>query len=319
MPKLNHETGQSLLTRCPHNPLLRRSDWPYAINTVFNAAATKLPSGETLLLCRVEDRSGISHLSAARSPDGISGWKIDQTPTILPVPEDYPEEEWGIEDPRIVFLSEMNKYAIIYTSYSFRGPGVSLALTSDFKNFERFGMVLPVENKDAALLPKKIDGRWAMLHRPVPYSVSGAHIWISYSQDLKHWGDHKLIMSARERPYWDGTKIGLSPPPIETKEGWLVMYHAARTTVSGTNYYVGLALFDLHDPSKCLRRGIGWIFSPEADYERCGDVDNVVFPCGYTIGDDGDTLNIYYGAADTCIALASGRIQELLDWLKGNT
>ncbi len=304
---------EELLHRHPRNPILTAADWPYPANTVFNAGATLLPDGTTLLLCRVEDRRGHSHLCAARSKNGVDEWQIDPQPTLMPDPENYPEEVWGIEDPRITYISELGKYVIAYVSYSRGGPGVSLAVTEDFQHFERLGVVMPPEDKDAALLPRRIDGHWALIHRPV--TALGAHMWISYSPDLRYWGRHRLILEARRGAWWDANKIGLSPPPIETAAGWLVLYHGVRQTASGALYRLGLALFDLDRPERCLRRGDTWIFGPEMPYERYGDVGNVVFPCGYTIGPDGDTLNLYYGGADTCVALATASIRSLLDWL----
>lgn len=305
---------EALFERHRGNPLLTAADWPYPINTVFNAGATRLSDGTTLLLCRVEDRRGHSHLCAARSHNGIDTWEIDPQPTLVPDVERHPEEIWGIEDPRITFVPELKKYAIAYTSYSRGGPGVSLALTEDFKTFERLGVVMSPEDKDAALMPHKIGGYWAMIHRPM--TVFGAHIWISYSPDLRHWGSHKMIMQARRGGWWDANKIGLSPPPIETSKGWLMIYHGVRQTPSGCLYRLGLALFDRETPERCLRRGDTWIFGPGEPYEREGDVGNVVFPCGYTVAPDGDTVNLYYGAADTCVALAIGSIHRMLDWLQ---
>jgi predicted GH43/DUF377 family glycosyl hydrolase len=141
-------------------------------------------------------------------------------------------------------------------------------------------------------------------------------MWMSFSPDLRHWGSHRIILEARRGAWWDAGKIGLSPPPIETPEGWLVLYHGVRRTASGSLYRLGLALFDLNTPERCLLRSPSWIFGPEERYERYGDVDNVVFPCGYTIRPDGDTVNLYYGGADTCIALATGSLQQMLDWLR---
>lgn len=318
MPPLTDDPRRRLLTRHPRNPLLTAYDWPYFINTVFNTGAVRLQSGETLLLCRVEDCSGISHLTVARSDDGISNWRIDPEPTLEPDPESHPEELWGLEDPRVVWVPELESYAICYTCYSQRGPGVSLALTKDFKTFERIGNIMPPDDKDAALLPRRFDGRWVLIHRPLP-PTGRAHLWISYSPDLKHWGDHRVILQARRGAWWDANKIGLSPPPIETPEGWLFMYHGVRITPAGCIYRLGLALMDLEDPGRCILRGNKWIMGPEAEYERTGDVGDVVFPCGYTLGDDGDTLNLYYGAADTSIAVAQGSVRELLAWLKDNS
>lgn len=302
-----------LFTRYSGNPILTADHWPYSINQVFNPGATRLADGTTLLLCRVEDRRGHSHLCAARSANGIDGWVIDNQPTLMPDPINFPEELWGVEDPRITYVPELARYAVVYTSYSRGGPGVSLALTSDFVNFERYGVVMQPEDKDATLLPHRIGNYWAMVHRPVgPF---GAHIWISYSPDLRHWGSHKPMLEARRGAWWDANKIGLSPPLIETPEGWLMIYHGVRMTPAGCIYRLGLALFALDQPERCLLRGDSWVFAPEESYEREGDVDNVVFPCGVTIGNDGDTINMYYGGADSCVALATGSIRGVLAWL----
>lgn len=311
-----HQDYEVLFHRHPQNPVLTPKDWPYPVNTVFNAGATRMKDGTTLLFCRVEDRSGLSHLTAARSASGIDNWEIDEQPTLLPDVRNHPEELWGIEDPRITYVPELQAYIIAYTSYSRGGPGVSLALTEDFKTFERYGLVMPPEDKDAALFPRRINGKWALIHRPV--TALGAHMWISYSPDLHHWGNHKLMLEARRGAWWDANKIGLSPPPLETGEGWLVIYHGVRNTASGSLYRLGLALFDLDYPEHCIRRGTYWIFGPEEPYEREGDVGNVVFPCGYTVAEDGDTLYLYYGCADSCLGLATGSIRQLLEWLKNN-
>jgi predicted GH43/DUF377 family glycosyl hydrolase len=305
-----------LFKRYSGNPILSGQDWPYAINSVFNAGAVLLPDGDTLLLCRVENRNGLSHLCAARSANGIDGWRIDAKPTLMASPKEFPEEIWGIEDPRITYVPELGQYAVAYTSFARGGPGVSLALTYDFRSFNRLGVIMPPEDKDAALLPRRINGYWALIHRPV--TPTGAHMWISYSPDLQHWGSHKVILEARRGGWWDANKIGLCSPPIETPKGWLIIYHGVRQTASGSIYRLGLALFDLEHPEICLQRGDSWIFGPDAPYERVGDVRDVVFPCGQTTGADGDTINLYYGAADSCVALATGSIRCLLAWLDAN-
>jgi len=307
-------SGAHLFRRHEGNPLLTASDWPYPVNSVFNAGVAKLKDGTTLLLCRVEDFRGHSHLSAARSEDGINGWRIDAEPTLATNPDERPEEIWGIEDPRIVYLPEMGKYAVTYTAFSRGGPCVALALTEDFREFERYGVVMPPSDKDASLLPRRIGDYWAMVHRPT--TPLGAHIWTSYSPDLRHWGSHKIMLLARRGAWWDALKIGLSPPLIETPDGWLMIYHGIRQTPSGALYRLGLALFDTDTPEACLLRGEEWVFGPEEPYERVGDVGGVIFPCGYTIDDDGDSVNLYYGGADSCLALAHASVGELLAWLK---
>ena len=304
---------ETLFHRHAGNPILTAKMWPYPAHTVFNGGATRLQDGTTLLLVRVEDRTGHSHLTAARSKNGVDEWVIDPQPTFTADPANHPEELWGIEDPRITWVEELRKYVIAYTSFSKSGPGVSLALTEDFKHFERKGLVMPPDDKDAALLPRRINGDFALIHRPV--NEFAAHIWVSYSPDLKNWGNRQPMLLARKGAWWDANKIGLSPPLIETPRGWLMLYHGVRNTCAGSLYRLGLALFALDKPEVCLLRGDEWIFSPETPYEKTGDVDNVAFPCGVTIGDDGDAINMYYGAADTSMALATGSIKALLAWL----
>ena len=216
-------------------------------------------------LCRVEDRRGHSHLCAARSANGIDHWVVDAQPTLLPDPTNYPEEMWGIEDPRITFVEELGKYAVAYTAFGRNGPGVALALTTDFKTFERRGVVMQPEDKDAALLPRRINGSFVLIHRPV--TESSANIWVSLSPDLTNWGSHRPLLVARKGAWWDANKIGLSPPPIETPEGWLVLYHGVRNTCAGALYRLGVALFDKERFEHCIARGGSWIFGPEEPYE----------------------------------------------------
>jgi predicted GH43/DUF377 family glycosyl hydrolase len=306
--------GQELFTRHLANPILTRDDLPYAANTVFNPGAT-ICDGETVLLARVEDRRGISHLAVARSRDGVHDWRIDDGPGLRPDPAEHPEEVWGIEDPRITWLPERDEWAIAYTAYSRRGPMVSLAVTRDFRSFERLGAAMPPEDKDAALFPRQFDGRWVLLHRPVPMR-GGAHIWISYSPDLRHWGELSLVLPAREGGWWDADKIGLGPPPLETAEGWLIMYHGVHVTAGGSLYRAGLALLDLDDPRVVRRRSDEWLLGPSEHYEVVGDVSQVVFPTGWVVDEATDTLRVYYGAADTSICLATARLGEVLDYVR---
>ena len=172
---------EELFHRHEKNPILTAADWPYPAHSVFNPGATLLADGTTLLLCRVEDRRGLSHLCAARSKNGVDGWVIDPEPTLLPDSINLtPEELWGIEDPRITFVEELGKYAIAYTAFGKAGPGVALALTRDFRTFERCGLVMQPDDKDAALLPRRIDGSFALIHRPMTDS-GGARVDVSVS------------------------------------------------------------------------------------------------------------------------------------------
>lgn len=308
--------GKDLFIRYSGNPIVQADDLPYHANSVFNAGAVK-HKDKTLLLLRVEDRRGFSHLTVARSSDGISNWQIDPKPALMPSPKNHPEEIWGVEDPRITRLESRSLYAVVYTAYSKGGPLVSLATTGDFKTFDRKGVVVPPEDKDAALFPEQFKGRWAMLHRPVPaYAPTGAHIWISFSPDLKHWGDHQIVIPARKGGWWDANKIGLSPPPLKTENGWLILYHGVKTTAGGCIYRLGLALLDKKDPRILIARGDEWVFAPETEYEVTGDVDKVVFPCGWVA--EGDEIRLYYGGADRCVALATARISEMMEWLSAH-
>ena len=287
----------ALFERHAANPIITADQLPYRANSVFNPGAARV-GDETVLLARVEDLRGISHLAVARSADGVSNWRFDDTPLLAPQPEDHPEEVWGCEDPRLTWLPEREEWAIAYTAYSRRGPLVSLAMTRDFKEVRRLGPAMPPEDKDAALFPRRFDGRWAMIHRPTPLR-GGAHMWVSFSPDLRHWGDHSQVLEARDGAWWDAGKIGLGPPPLETPDGWLLGYHGVHATSAGPIYRFGLALLDLDDPCVVLRRADDWIFGPVAPYERGGDVDKVVFPTGWVHDPETDLLSMYYGAGDS--------------------
>jgi len=302
--------GASLFLRSDANPILTAGDVPYPANSVFNPGAATV-GDETILLVRIEDLRGISQLHVARSPDGISAWRFDPEPLLRSDVEHYPEEIWGCEDPRLTWLPEREEWAIAYTAYSRRGPLVSLAMTKDFRSVQRLGPVMPPEDKDAAMFPRRFDGRWAMIHRPSPLR-GGAHMWISFSPDLRHWGDHTLILEARDGAWWDAGKIGLGPPPLETTEGWLMMYHGVHATSDGPIYRMGLALLDLEDPRIVLHRTDEWVFGPIAPYEITGDVGRVVFPGGWVLDAPDDRLLLYYGAADTSVGVATARFSEVL-------
>lgn len=304
-----------LFQRHPANPILTASDWPYSAHTVFNAGACQLQD-TTLLLVRVEDRRGHSHLTVARSRDGVSNWQIAAEPSFAPDPANFAEEAWGVEDPRLTWVEDRGAWIIAYTAYSSSGPLVSLAESRDFTSFRRLGPVMPPEDKDAAVFPRKFGQRYAMIHRPVSAGSSGAHIWLSFSPDLVHWGDHHVLLHARRGGWWDANKIGLSPPPLETPEGWLILYHGVRHTPGGCLYRLGLALLDLDDPRRVVRRSEEWVFAPEMPYERQGDVNGVVFPCGWILDQPSGTIRMYYGGADSCLALATASLADLLAHLR---
>jgi len=302
-----------LFHRYDGGPILSAGDIPWPANSVFNAGAVLL-GDETLLMLRVEDRCGQSHFSIARSADGIGDWRVDGKPTFSP-DDGHPEEAWGVEDPRLTWVEDVGSWVMAYTAYSDRGALASLATTTDFAAFDRLGPVLAPDNKDVALFPVRFDGRYAMLHRPVPAMPGvAANIWIAFSPDLVHWGGHRQILAARGPGWWDAVKIGIGPPPMLTAEGWLLLYHGVRRIAGQDIYRLGLALLDLDDPARVIRRSRAWVFAPQEAHERSGDVNNVVFPCGWTC--IGDELRLYYGAADTTVALATASLTAVLEWLK---
>lgn len=304
---------RELLSRFSGNPILRPQDFPKMVNAVFNPGATVI-DGRTLLLLRVEYRTGLSSLVTATSDDGLTGWEIDEVRGLHPLIDTF-EELWGIEDPRITKIGD--DYFVVYVGYSAAGPLVLLATTRDFVTWERRGVLMSPEDKDAALFPTTFDGRWALIHRPAPsMGGMGAHMWLSFSPDLRHWGDSQVLLPARRGGWWDANKVGLGPPPLLTKQGWLICYHAVRVTASGSIYRLGLALLDRHDPTKMLARGNEWVLGPHESYERGGDVPDVVFPCGWILRDDGDTVHLYYGAADSVVCAAEASLAALLDHLE---
>ncbi len=305
---------EELFKRYEENPILTSEDWPYKAASVFNPGAIKF-NDEILLLVRVEDKQGYSHLTVAKSKNGKTNWQINSEPTLAAEPE-LGEDVFGLEDPRIVWLEERQEYIITCVSF-FKGvtgepPGISLIATKDFSNFERLGRQLIPPNKDASLFSRKIRDYYALINRPI---VEGrADIWVSFSKDLNFWGKDKALILAGHRT-WDSSRIGLGPPPIETPEGWLIIYHGARNTASGAIYRVGLALLDL-ETLEVIRRSRDWVFGPKESYERVGDVDDVVFPCGAVIDKKTNELLVYYGAADSVVALATANLDDVLEYLK---
>lgn len=306
---------EELFQRHSTNPILTARNWPYPAHTVFNAGACQV-GDETVLLARVEDRRGHSHFTVARSNDGVSNWHIDSQPSFAPDPANYSEEAWGVEDPRLTWVEDRGEWVIAYTAYSSSGPLVSLATTKDFTTFTRLGPVMSPNDKDAAVFPRRFGNRYAMIHRPVSAGSSGAHIWLSFSRDLTDWGDHHVLLHARRGAWWDADKIGLSPPPLETPEGWILLYHGVRHTAGGCLYRLGLALLDLEDPRRVLRRSDEWMFAPLMPYECLGDVNGVVFPCGWIMDKESGVIRIYYGGADSCLALATAQLADLLAYLR---
>ena len=187
-------------------------------------------------------------------------------------------------------------------------------MTEDVRTFERIGNVMQPEDKDAALFHRRIGNKWAMIHRPVP-RAGEAHMWISFSPDLIHWGQFRCVMESR-RFCWDRGKIGPGAPPLRTEEGWLEIFHGTTPFCNGLVYRLGVVLLDLEQPWKVVARAEQYLLTPQTDYERHGDVDNVCFVCAALPDHKHDMVRIYYGGADTCMCLATAKISDLIAFAK---
>ena len=251
----------------------------------------------------------ISHLRVVKSRDGRT---IDSIEEIRLEPaNEY--EEFGVEDPRITRLND--KYYITYVAVSRHGVATALASTKDFRFFERHGIIFYPENKDVVLFPEKINGSYHALHRPngaTPFTKP--EIWLAKSPDLIHWGEQQHFLGGSTE--WDIGRIGAGTPPIRTEAGWLAIYHgnSKREEEKGIGIYSGgLLLLDLENPCN-IRGASGRVFLPQTDFEIQGFVPNVVFPTG--IVQQGDSLLVYYGAADTSTALVEFSLTEALGFVK---
>jgi predicted GH43/DUF377 family glycosyl hydrolase len=303
------------LQRYEGNPILEPiADSPWESRTVFNCGVTN-HDGKVVLIYRAQGtENNVSHLGYAESTDGRT-FTREPEPVFGP---ESPEEAFGVEDPRLTWLED-GRCHMVYTAWgpdtktgrTGIGPDghpyawiqVNHASTTDFHTWERHGMVFDgPDNKDVALFPEKVNGKYMAFHRLPP------SMWVAYSDDLKEWTDFKEIMAPREGCY-DELKLGAGGPPIETELGWLVIYHGVD---NDRVYRLGVALLDRDDPTKVLNRPKAPILEPEEPWELVGDVPNVVFTCG--TAEMGDEYLIYYGGADKVIALATANKQELLDF-----
>jgi len=247
--------------------------------------------------------TSISHLRLARSRDGRH-FTVDPRPALVP---DNPYETYGLEDPRITKLDDT--YYVIYKSVSGDGITQSLATTKDFVNWQKHGILFCPENMDAMLFPQKVRGKYAALHRPQPKMIGTPNMWVAYSDDLLHWGEHKFVLGCASGT-WEGGRIGGGAVPFLTSRGWVEIYHAA---TADEHYCLGAALLDKDYPEKVLAKSPEPIMKPEAGYEVNGFKPNVVFTCGCIVR--GDTVSIYYGAGDEAMAGADLSVSEILDSL----
>lgn len=279
VPIVETVDGESVLTV----KTFREPDGPYDPRVLTLEGQTYLTS--------------LSHLRLARSRDGIH-FEIDEQPFLFPA---RPDEAFGLEDARITRLDDT--YWITYTAVSANGPGVGLAKTTDFRQVERVGMVLPPPNKDACLFPERINGKLVMLHRPMVSDIGKPSVWISESPDGVHWGNHRYVFGATGSA-WEYLKIGAGPEPVRTDEGWLLLYHGASEQHT---YALALALLDANDPGVLLERSAAPLLTPELTWEREGFFPNVVFSNGWVANTQVGGANewwVYYGAADSGIGLA---------------
>lgn len=303
-----------MIKRYPNNPILTKDDVPYPVATVHNAGVVKF-NDKYVMIFRSHTFNGRSILGKAISDDGYD-FKVDKSPFMIPSTEGIFKEyeEFGIEDPRIVFID--GEFLITYSAYSRHGVRIGLAKTKDFVDIERFSLITEADYRNVVIFPEKFNGLYARLDRPhseiAPWSV-----WISYSPDLRFWGESKVIM--KPMPYhWDEMKIGPGAPPIKTSRGWLNIYHGVFPTMDGCVYRLGVALHDLHDPSIIIAVGDEWILQPEEVYEITGYVHNVVFTCGAVPEPDG-SVKIYWGGADKVMCVGTAIIDELVDRCLNNS
>ncbi|HMG88764.1 MAG TPA: glycoside hydrolase family 130 protein [Chryseolinea sp.] len=246
----------------------------------------------------------LSHLRLVWSDDG----KIfHEAPQYDPIFGKHSLEAYGIEDCRVIEIDGV--FNLTYTMVSHVGVGVGLIQTKDWKTFDRKGMIIPPHNKDCAIFPETINGKYYALHRPSSPQLGGNYIWLAESPDLLHWGNHQCIATTRNA-MWDSVRVGAGAAPIKTSEGWLEIYHGANAQ---HRYCLGALLLDLHDPSQVIARSEQPIMEPTAAYELTGFFGNVIFTNGHIT--EGDTIYMYYGASDEVICGAELSIQEILDSL----
>jgi predicted GH43/DUF377 family glycosyl hydrolase len=247
--------------------------------------------------------STMSHIRLARSQDGLH-FTVDDQPFIFPTSE---VEEYGVEDARVTFID--GRYFINYTAVSRDSWATALAVTDDFQVVEKKGLIFHPENKDVAIFPEKVGGKYIALHRPNNSGFGKPSIWYSESPDLIHWGDHQPIVHPRENK-WESMKIGGGAPPLKTPEGWLIVYHG-----KGDNsvYSLFCLLLDLEKPDRVIKRASEPLMTPSEPYETEGFFSNVVFSNGI-VEKDGQVY-IYYGASDETVNVAITDVDYLLSTL----
>ncbi|MHC4573730.1 MAG: glycoside hydrolase family 130 protein [Planctomycetota bacterium] len=299
---------KQLVKRYEGNPILTRDDIPYPVETVHNAGVAKF-NGKYMMLFRSHLATGRSIIGLAQSEDGFN---FNARPEPFMVPSKEPPfceyEEYGVEDPRITPLE--GAYYITYSAYSRHGVRTALARTADFASVERIAFITQADYRNTVLFPERIGGRFVRLDRPHS-EITPWSIWITYSPDLRHWGDSRIVIKPVAY-HWDEMKIGPGAPPIRTDKGWLNIYHGVFRTMDGCVYRLGVALHSLDNPAQILGVADPWILQPEDPWEVVGYVHNVVFTCGAVPEEDG-TLKLYWGGADKVMCAGTAVIDELVE------
>lgn len=300
-----------ILWRYSGNPVIRRDATPYS-NSIFNSAVVPFRDGFAGVF-RCDDTARHMDIHSGFSPDGFT-WNISDCPIdFKPVSADIPPSEYKY-DPRVVCLE--GRYYIQWCN-GYHGPNIGFGYTDEFETFCQMDNALMPYNRNGVLFPRKIRGSYALLSRP---SDSGhtpfGDIFYSESPDLTYWGRHRHVMGPTEG--WQATKIGAGPAPIETSEGWLLIYHGVLTSCNGFVYSFGAALLDIDEPWKVVARTRPYLLSPQKQYECVGDVLNVVFPCACLVDGATGRLAVYYGCADTTTGLVFGYVNEVVDFVKRN-
>jgi len=294
------------------NPIIPRNLNPTS-NSIFNSAVVPF-NGRFAGVFRCDDTCRNMQIHAGRSEDGIT-WKIN--PERIHFSGDDPEVirwEYGY-DPRVCWIED--RYCITWCN-GYHGPTIGVAWTTDFETFHKLENALLPYNRNGVLFPRKIRGKFAMLSRPSDRGHTPfGDIFYSESPDMEHWGHHRHVMSPTGG--WQSTKIGAGPIPIETTQGWLLIYHGVLTSCNGFVYSAGAALLDLDEPWKVIYRTAPYIMSPQEYYECVGDVPNVVFPCAALTDAPTGRIAMYYGAADTVTGLAFAQVDDLIHFVKANS
>lgn len=299
---------EKIVTRYGKNPILTKDDVPYPVATVHNAGVVKY-NDLYIMLFRSHLQNGRSIIGIAESKDGYN-FKVGDEPFMVPSSDSVfgEYEEYGVEDLRISNVGD--EFLLTYSAYSRHGVRIGLARTKDFKTVERISLITQSDLRNVVIFPEKINGKYVRLDRPHS-EISKWSIWISYSPDLVHWGDSKVIIKP-ETYHWDEMKIGPGATPIKTDKGWLNIYHGVFETMAGAVYRLGVALHDLNDPSKVIGVSDDWILQPEDPWEITGYVSNVVFTCGAVPENDG-SVKIYWGGADSVMCVGSAKIDDLVN------